>query len=291
MQEPRAAAHAFVVTPPQPASEPSQAFQEQTSSSELADGLQAASSSPDPPGDAEGGEAAQSWSGDGRPDAEPQPSPRVHAAPASALSESVDAATERSAQDGGGEAAEADVVHEQAHLEADSTAGIGTIPAAAVAAESFPAAERSTGISEAELAQRASHVPVNSAAELLDDPCVAEAAEPDSVKQDQATLEGLRMDTLPEPNPTSEYSVPEPTSPTVRTSASDLIAAMVRQAEAQEAAVREGEASVSAPSAGESGDGAELPERTDRPRASTVWSDVRLDEELADSGMVAEPLP
>ncbi len=287
MQEPDAAAPASVETPPQPASEPSQAFQEQTSSSELADGLQVALSSPDSPGDAEGGDATKSRSGAGPPDAQPQPSPRVHAAPASALSgdaaESADAATERSAQDDG-----ANVFYEQAHLEADNTAGIGTTPAAA---DRYPTAERSTGISEAELAQQASLVSVNSAADLLDHPRVAEAADPDSGKQEHATLEGLRMDTLPVPDPNSEYSVPEPTSPTVRTSASDLIAAMVRQAEAQEAAVREAEAEASAPDTDEAGGGSELPERTDRPHASTVWSDVRLDEELADSGTVAEPMP
>ena len=195
-------------------------------------------------------------------------------------------AMERSAHDDGADAAAADLP-EQSHLDADDTAGTSPTSAAVAVAGSAANAERPTVVSEAEIAQRASDAPINSVYELLGDASIAEVAEADPLDQERTVHDALRTDFLSEPDPGPDHSVPEPISPAGRTSASDLIAAMVRQAEAQEAAIA---------NADEWGRVHELPGRTiglatDAPHTSTVWSDVRLDEDRTTGGPAAELVP
>ena len=276
--------------------------QKHTSSPELADGLQETARRPEPAANAGGAEAAQPQSRDGFDGAEPLSSAQVHIAiTASAVADGTGAATTAAQQYGDDDhaaaAAEAATLHDQAQPQPDQTAGASP-PSATLLAESDAArTSQRLGVSAAvddaaaasgvESAQRALQVPLHSIGEPAQDARVADGAEPDLLEQE--TQEGRGGG--PDVELDAQQSVDEPSSPPGRTSASDLIAAMVRQAEAQEAAARQGDAS--AASAGQSSGATIEPGQlhdvaVDALADSTAWSDVRLLEERTKDSLPSE---
>ena len=196
-----------------------------------------------------------------------------------------DTAAEQSEREDRVQAAEAAFEQDIAMLETDEVAGTDTQPAAHfAAAQTSRTLDDSTSdihfavAAEAQSAGRASHGIVDSGDGAREDPCVVTTTEPGPLEQ------GLLMalhDPVQEAAPvvadTGELPVLESISPPGRTSASDLIAAMVRQAEEQEAAAR----LLLDVAAGS--DAATAEEHTDasRPtvlRSNAVWTDVGLDE-------------
>ena len=103
------------------------------------------------------------------------------------------------------------------------------------------ASERGSTVStEAEGAQRAFHVAVDSMDEVVQDPRAAVTAEPGPLEQGLSMARHMpNIEAVPVNFDSTEQPVTEPVSPPGRTSASDLIAAMVQQAEEQEAAARQ----------------------------------------------------